>query len=144
MIRILSAAVLLLAWIGNAQAYEVRAKSESTLTTAPELADLVHKIGDQVGNRIPQSEEIRVHVISQSKPRADKPDSGEILYNHRVELRKLFNGDEAPYPMGGWLVIHTSETYGIGTAEKARAELQNTIRKFFEDLKGIDPKTQAP
>jgi hypothetical protein len=142
MIRIASAAVLLLGFAGSAQAYELRAKAESTLTTVQELSELVHKIGDEAAHNVPDSDQIRVHVISEARPRAN---TSEILYNHRIELRKLFDGrDTPPYPVGGWFVIYTSETYGIGTPEKAKAELESTIRKFFVELRKLNPKTDAP
>src|SRR5262245_51619866 len=104
MMRIVSAALVLLAWAGAAQAYDLRTKSESELIGAKELADLVTRIGNEVGTSIPQSDQIRVHAFTQTKPRADKPDNGDILYDHRVELRKLFNSrEQGPYPMAGWL-----------------------------------------
>lgn len=142
MIRILSALVLLLVWVGAAQAYELRAKSESALNTAQELADIVRRAGEQVGHNIPQSDQIRVHVISEARTREG---SSEIIWNHRVELRKLFDSRRVgPYPMGGWLVIYTSESYGVGKEQDARVDLERTAVKFFEDLKQIDPKTQSP
>lgn len=142
MIRTLTALALLLAFAGTAQAYDLRAKSESTLTGAKDLTTLVKSIGEQVGASIPQSNQIRVHVFSEARPREG---GEEILYNHRVELRKLLNSrNTPPYPTAGWYVIYTSETFGIGSEQKVRVELERTIREFFEHLKGIDPKTQAP
>jgi len=142
MIRIVSAAVVLLAFASGAQAYELRAKSENSAISVQDLSALVHKIGDETAHNIPDSDQIRVHVITEARPRAN---SSEILYNHRVELRKFFDGrDTPPYPVAGWFVIYTSETFGIGTPEKAKSELESTIRKFFVELRKIDPKKDAP
>lgn len=125
----------------SAQAYEIRSKSESSLYTSQELAERVRAIGDQVGHTIPTEDQVRVYVISESRPRVN---STEILYNHRVELRKLFDGREPPYPFAGWLVLHTAEWYGVGKPEEVTQELDNTIRRFFNELRGINPQTQAP
>jgi len=142
MIRTASALLLALAASGAAHAYELRAKVDGNLFTVQEASEQVRRIGEQVGHNIPDSDQIRVHLISESRPRSN---SAEILFNHRVELRKLFDGrDVEPYPVAGWFVIYTSETYGIGTPEKAKAELDNTIREFFTKLKDVNPKTDAP
>ncbi len=142
MIRTASALLFLMAFAGGAQAYELRAKSENSAVSVQELADLVHKIGDQVGHNVPDSDQIHVHVISEARNRSN---SAEILYNHRIELRKLFDGrDHEPYPVAGWFVIYTSEEFGIGTPEKSRAELENAIRRFFTELKKVNPKTESP
>jgi hypothetical protein len=142
MIRTASALALLLTFAGAAQAYELRAKVDGGLTTVEAASEQVRRIGEQVGHNIPDSDQIRVHLIVESKNRAN---SSEILYNHRVELRKLFDGrDTPPYPVGGWFVIYTSEIYGIGTPDKARAELDAAIRQFFTEMKKVNPKTEAP
>ena len=142
MIRTLTALALMLAFTATAQAYDLHAKSQSTLTGAQDLATLVKSIGDQVGQNIPQSDQIQVWVISQARQREG---GDEFLYNHRVELRKLLNGrNQPPYPTAGWYVIYTSETYGIGSEQRTRVELERVIRNFFEHLKGLDPKTEAP
>ena len=142
MIRIASAALLALAFATSAQAYELRAKSDSSLISVEELSTMVHKIGDEVGHNVPDSDQIRVHAIVQSKTRAN---SSEILWNYRIELRKLLDGrDTPPYPVAGWFVIYTSEDFGIGTPDQAKSKLDNTIRKFFTELKKVNPKTEAP
>jgi len=142
MIRIASALVLLLGFAGVAQAYELRAKVDGGLTTVEEASEMVRHIGDQVGHNIPDSDQIRVHLIVSSKKRAN---SDETLYNVRIELRKLFDGrDTPPYPVGGWFVIFTKETYGIGRADDLKKDLDRTVRDFFTELKKVNPKTQAP
>lgn len=139
--RVLLPLLLLSGLALPAQAYEVRAKSESSLFTSQDLAERVRAIGDQVGHSIPNDERVRVYVISEARPRVN---SSELLYNHRVELRKLFDGREAPYPFAGWLVVYTAEWYGVGKPEEVARELDNTIRRFFSELRGIDPQTQSP
>ncbi len=142
MIRIALAALVAAAFATSAQAYELRAKSDSSLTSVQDLSAMVHKIGDEVGQNIPDSDQIRVHAIIESKTRAN---SAEILWNYRIELRKLLDGrDTPPYPVAGWFVIYTSEDFGIGTPEQAKGKLENTIRKFFTELKKVNPKTEAP
>ena len=142
MIRIASAALVALAFATSANAYELRAKSDSSQISVQELSDMVHKIGEEVGHNIPDSDQIRVHAIVQSKKRAN---SDEFLWNYRVELRKLLDGrDTPPYPVAGWFVIYTSEDFGIGTAEQIKGKIEGTIRKFFTELKKVNPKTEAP
>lgn len=141
MFRTLLPLLLLAGFATSAQAYEVRSKSESSLYTSQELAERVRAIGEQIGHGIPNDEQVRVYVISESRPRVN---SAEILYNHRVELRKLFDGRDPPYPFAGWLVLHTAEWYGVGKPEEVTRELDNTIRRFFNELRGINPQTQSP
>lgn len=142
MIRIASTLLLALGFAGSAQAYELRAKSENSMVSVEELSEMVKRIGDASAHNIPDSDQVRVYAITEARPRAN---SQEILYNHRVELRKLFDGrDTPPYPVGGWFVIYTSEIYGIGPPEKMKSELEGAIKKFFTDLRGLDPKKDAP
>ena len=142
MIRIASAALVALAFATSAQAYELRAKSDSSQIPVEELSAMVKRIGQEVGHNIPDSEKIRVHAIVQSKKRGK---SDEILWNYRVELRKYLDGrDDPPYPVGGWFVIYTSEDFGIGTAEQIKGKIENTIRKFFTEVKKVNPSTEAP
>ncbi len=116
-------AALVLAWAaaGAAQAFTISARSESPLVTQDALRNATQQVAAEIGNRIPDSPDIKVTVFTRAV--ATKQGPGRYVYLHRIELRRAFNAGP-PYPYAGWLPIETKEQYGIGSeAEVARAAL---------------------
>jgi hypothetical protein len=131
-------ALVVLAWAaaGAAQAFTISATSESPLVTQDALRNATQQVAAEIGNRIPDSPDIKVTVFTRAV--ATKQGPGHYVYLHRIELRRAFNAGP-PYPYAGWLPIETKEQYGIGTEAEVRAALDQSLRAFFTELKPVDP-----
>ena len=131
-------ALVVLAWAaaGAAQAFTISAKSESPLVTEDALRNATQQVAAEIGNRIPDSPDVKVAVFTRAV--ATKQGQGRYVYLHRIELRRAFNAGP-PYPYAGWLPIETKEQYGIGSEAEVRTALDQSLRAFFTELKPVDP-----
>jgi len=131
-------ALVVLAWAaaGAAQAFTISAKSESSLVTEDALRNATQQVAAEIGNRIPDSPDIKVNVLTRAVP--SKQAQGRYVYLQRIELRRAFNAGP-PYPYAGWLPIETEERYGVGSETEVRAALDQALRAFFTELKPVDP-----
>lgn len=120
----------------QAFAYHMQARTDNPLVAEEELRSLVKKIGEEVRNNIPLSQDVYVYVNTRAKPRDTDPT--KYLYFHRLELRRHFSSGE-PYPYNGWLPIHAEEYYGVDDANGVKRTLESTIRRFFGEVKSLNP-----
>jgi hypothetical protein len=128
--------VLALGTAGAAQAFTISAKSENPLVTEDALRNATQQVAAEIGNRIPDSPDVKVTVLTRAVP--SKQAQGRYVYLQRIELRRAFNAG-APYPYAGWLPIETEERYGVGSEAEVRAALDQALRAFFTELKPVDP-----
>ncbi len=132
----LALVVLACAAAGAAQAFTISAKSENPLVTEDALRNATQQVAAEIGNRIPDSPDIKVTVFTRAVP--TKQGQGRYVYLHRIELRRAFNAGP-PYPYAGWLPIDSKEQYGVGSEAEVRAALDQSLRAFFTELKPVDP-----
>lgn len=118
-----------------AHAFEVKTRSDNAGLSDQALRAAVNQIAAEVGNRIPETPDIKVSVYSRAMPSKIE---GQTIYLHRVQLTKAFSGP-APYATRAWLPIKTVENFGVDDAAAMRAKLDDTLRQFFRELKDVDP-----
>jgi hypothetical protein len=133
----LAFAVLALGAAGVAQAFNIKASSENPMEPVDALRSATQQAASAVGASIPDDPNIKVTVFTRAQP--SKIGQGQYIYLHRIELRRAFNGPTPPYPFAGWLPIQTTEHYGVGDEKEVREELDAVLRKFFTEVKAIDP-----
>ncbi|GAC1626663.1 MAG: hypothetical protein NVS9B10_14820 [Nevskia sp.] len=119
----------------SAQAFEIKTRSENPAISEDALRAAVNQIAAEVGQRIPETPDIKVYVYSRALPSKIE---WQTIYFHRVQLTKAFTGP-APYPTRAWLPIKSVERYGVDDAATARAKLDEALRDFFRALKSVDP-----
>lgn len=121
------------------RAFETKVRSENPAISEAALRAAANQIAAEVGHRIPEDPNIKVSIYTRAQPSKIE---GQTIYLHRVQLTKAFAGG-APYPTRAWLPIKTVERYGVDDAATVRARLDDTLREFFTQLKGIDPAQGA-
>lgn len=139
MIRTMLSALLTL-FAANAFAYNVEVRSDSPLVNDAELRSMVKASGDAVRHNIPETQDVYVYVITRAKPRDNDP--AKYIYFHRAELRRHFTSGE-PYPFNGWLPIKQEEFYGVDDASGVKSALENTLRRFFSEVKNLNVTTKT-
>jgi len=120
----------------SASAFEIKARSESTLLDEPTMTAMVKSVAAKVGHTIPDDPNIKVSVYSRAVVSTTE---GKMIYFHRVQLTKAFVGKE-PYPTAAWLPVKTNERYGIDSPNTLKGSFEETLRDFFTQMKTIDPK----
>ena len=123
----------------SAQAFEIKTRSENPAISEDALRAAVNQISAEVGQRIPETPDIKVYVYTRALPSKIE---GQTIYFHRVQLTKAFTG-AAPYPTRAWLPIKSVERYGVDDAATVRAKLDDALREFFRALKSVDPDAGA-
>ncbi len=131
----LAVAVLALGAAGAAQAFNIKATSENPMMSVDALRSAT--VQAAAGVAIPDDPNIKVTVFSRAVP--SKIGQNQLIYLHRIELRRAFNGSTPPYPFAGWLPIETVERYGVGDDKEVRDELDHVLHDFFVKVKAIDP-----
>ncbi len=136
---------LILAWVlcavsQLAWGFELVVRGKHATLTPAELRAMTLQIAQASGHQIPDVPQLKVVVTAQAKPREQE---GRYLYYHRVQLTKVFDGGP-PYPYRGWLPIKGIEAYGLATDQELKQKLAATLKKFFSELKDVDPATSAP
>ncbi|MBV8063562.1 MAG: hypothetical protein JOY51_08200 [Nevskia sp.] len=133
------AALVVLTWAaaGAAQAFNIKATSENPMESVDALRAATLQAASAVGVAIPDNPNIKVTVFTRAQ--SSKIGQGQYIYLHRIELRRAFNGPTPPYPFAGWLPIQTTEQYGVGDEKQVSADLDAVLKKFFTEVKAIDP-----
>jgi hypothetical protein len=131
----LAFAVLALGAAGAAQAFNIKATSENPMMSVDALRSAT--VQAAAGVAIPDDPNVKVTVFSRAVP--SKIGQNQLIYLHRIELRRAFNGPTPPYPFAGWLPIETVERYGVGDDKEVRDELDHVLHDFFTKVKAIDP-----
>lgn len=131
----LAFAVLAFGAASAAQAFNISARSENPMMSVDALRSAT--VQAAAGVAIPDDPNIKVTVFSRAIP--SKIGQNQLIYLHRIELRRAFNGPTPPYPFAGWLPIETVERYGVGDDKEVRDELDHVLRDFFAKVKAIDP-----
>ena len=129
--------VLLCALSASAQAFNLVVKSENPQIAEDALRSAALQIAGQVGNQIPDDANVKVWVYSRAVPSKDQP--SRLVYLHKIELRRAFATDKAPYPYRGFLALRTTERYGADEPAVMRAQLDEALKEFFTRMKGVDP-----
>jgi hypothetical protein len=142
MMRGIKLAVLsmVLAVAGAAHAFNITAKSENPALGEPALRAAAQQAAANSGARIPDDPNVKVWVYSHAHP--SKIGQNQLIYLHRIQLRRAFNAG-APYPYAGWLPVITVERYGVGDDKEVREELDHVLGEFFTKMKTVDPATGA-
>jgi hypothetical protein len=130
---------LLWAVFGQAQAFNLVTHSENPQIPDTELRSTVLQAG--AGSNIPNDPNIKVYVFS--KVIQVPTNDGQLVYFHRIELRKAFSGSK-PYPYRGWLPIESVERYGLWGPDQSRAEFQKAVQEFFAKVNALDPNQPVP
>jgi hypothetical protein len=120
----------------SASAFEIKARSDSAALDVPTITAMVQAISTEVGHTIPQDPNIKVSVYTRA---VVSKIEGKMIFFHRVQLTKAFNGRE-PYPTAAWLPIKTVERYGVDEPNTLKGSLEDTLRDFFQQMKSVDPK----
>lgn len=123
----------------SVQAFQINVRSDNPAISENVLRAEVNRISGEVGNRIPETPDIKVYVYTRAMPSKIE---GQTIYLHRVQLTKAITAGP-PYPTRAWLPIRSVERYGVDDAETVRAKLEETLRDFFKTLKNVDPETGA-
>ena len=131
-------AVLFMAFAvaGAAQAFNITAKSENPAIGEPALRSAAQQA--LAGVRIPDDPNVKIWVYSHAHP--SKIGQNQLIYLHRIQLRRAFNAGP-PYAYAGWLPVVTVERYGVGDDKEVREELDHVLSEFVTKMKGIDPAT---
>jgi len=131
-------AFLLSGAFGSAQAFELKAKSDSTVISEEALRAAVNAAAASIGNNIPNDPKVKVTVYTKAIP--SNSEAGRFTFLHRIELRRVFIAG-APYPYRGWLPEPdaTVERYGVADPAEIKAKLDEVLHDFFTRLKPIDP-----
>ncbi len=140
MTRTILAGLCLLLTAPLTQAFELVIQADHEVIPAQDIRAMTLNIAQSVGHQIPDDPQIKVVVTAKARLRRQ---TQMHLYYHRVQLTKSFAGDP-PYPVRAWLPIKGVEHYGVANAGELRKELSDTLTQFFQELRAVDPRTQAP